>query len=147
MKTLKILIPTDLSKASLFPIEKLTQLFSREQLDVTLLHVINTEDFHTYPLHLTQVKDLEDKIVKSCEDEIEQIREKINASVFKSNAQIVKGQDYKTIADYAKEHKVDFIAMSTHGRSGVSHMFLGSTAEKVVRFAPCPVMTFKTETT
>ena len=50
---------------------------------------------------------------------------------------------YAEILRYAAENDVDLIVMGTHGRSGVSHMLLGSIAERVVRHAPCPVLTVR----
>lgn len=50
---------------------------------------------------------------------------------------------YQEILRYAAEHDVDLIVMGTHGRGGVTHMLLGSIAEKVVRRAPCPVLTVR----
>jgi nucleotide-binding universal stress UspA family protein len=47
------------------------------------------------------------------------------------------------IVRYAKENEIDLIVMGTHGRTGVSHMFLGSVAERIVRNAPCPVLTVR----
>ena len=47
----------------------------------------------------------------------------------------------REIANYANEHKVDLLVIGTHGRSGISRMLIGSVAEKVVRLAPCPVLT------
>ena len=47
------------------------------------------------------------------------------------------------IVDYAKEAGVDLIVMGTHGRGAVSHLLLGSVAERVVRMAPCPVLTVR----
>jgi len=48
-----------------------------------------------------------------------------------------------TIADYAADEKIDLIIMGTHGRGAVAHLLLGSVAEKVVRMAPCPVLTVR----
>ncbi len=45
------------------------------------------------------------------------------------------------IVDYAKQHHIDLIIVGTHGRGAVGHFFLGSVAERVVRTAPCPVLT------
>ena len=45
------------------------------------------------------------------------------------------------IVGYASEHHIDLIVMGTHGRGAVSHLFMGSVAERVVRTAPCPVLT------
>jgi universal stress protein A len=47
------------------------------------------------------------------------------------------------IVRYAQENEIDLIVMGTHGRKGVAHMLLGSVAERVVRTAPCPVLTVK----
>ena len=51
------------------------------------------------------------------------------------------GSPSEEIVRLAKERLVDLIIMGTHGRTGISHFFLGSVAEKVVRWAPCPVLT------
>jgi nucleotide-binding universal stress UspA family protein len=47
------------------------------------------------------------------------------------------------IVDFANEANVDLIVMGTHGRGPVSHLFVGSVAERVVRTAPCPVLTVR----
>lgn len=49
------------------------------------------------------------------------------------------GQPFREIIDVAREQDIDLIILSTHGRTGLSHVFLGSVAEKVVRHATCPV--------
>jgi len=59
---------------------------------------------------------------------------------------VVSGRPADTIADYARTERFDLIVMGTHGRTGLSHALLGSVAERVVRIAPCPVMTVR-ETT
>jgi nucleotide-binding universal stress UspA family protein len=48
-----------------------------------------------------------------------------------------------TIAEYARNTHIDLIIMGTHGRTGVSHLLVGSVAERVVRTAPCPVLTVR----
>jgi nucleotide-binding universal stress UspA family protein len=50
------------------------------------------------------------------------------------------GAPYKNIVEEAASEGVDMIVMATHGRTGVDHFILGSTAEKVVAHAPCPVL-------
>jgi nucleotide-binding universal stress UspA family protein len=47
------------------------------------------------------------------------------------------------IVGYAKEANVDLIVMGTHGRGAVAHLLVGSVAERVVRCAPCPVLTVR----
>ena len=48
-----------------------------------------------------------------------------------------------TIHDFAKEHQIDLIVMATHGHQGISHLLLGSVAEKMVRLSTCPVLTVR----
>jgi nucleotide-binding universal stress UspA family protein len=48
-----------------------------------------------------------------------------------------------TIVDYAKDHEIDIIVMGTHGRGVLAHFVMGSVAERVVRLAPCPVLTVR----
>ena len=47
--------------------------------------------------------------------------------------------------DYVREHDIDLLVIGTHGRSGLMHVLMGSVAEKIVRKAPCPVLTVKPE--
>ncbi|MDA0661093.1 MAG: universal stress protein [Planctomycetota bacterium] len=55
------------------------------------------------------------------------------------------GPPFVEIIKYAQENDIDMIVMSTHGRSGVAHMLLGSVAENVIRSAPCPVLTVQSK--
>ena len=56
---------------------------------------------------------------------------------------VVTGEPADSISDYATTGKFDLIVMGTHGRRGLSHALLGSVAERVVRKAPCPVLTVR----
>jgi nucleotide-binding universal stress UspA family protein len=47
------------------------------------------------------------------------------------------------IVDYAQDHDIDMIVMGTHGRGALAHLVMGSVAERVVRLAPCPVLTIR----
>ena len=54
-----------------------------------------------------------------------------------------EGDPAHAIAEEAEKRGADLIAMGTRGRSGLRHLLMGSTAERVVEFAPCPVMTLR----
>jgi nucleotide-binding universal stress UspA family protein len=56
---------------------------------------------------------------------------------------VVANSPAVAIAAYAREHRVDLIVMGTHGRAAVAHLLMGSVAERVVRTAPCPVLTVR----
>ncbi len=53
------------------------------------------------------------------------------------------GDPVNGVVSYAEDHAVDMVVIATHGRSGLSHVLLGSVAERIVREAPCPVLTIR----
>lgn len=53
------------------------------------------------------------------------------------------GSPHREIVRYAAQHEIDLIVLGTHGRGPLGHMLLGSVAERVVRTAPCPVLTVR----
>jgi len=53
------------------------------------------------------------------------------------------GNPWPSICSYARDNDIDLIVITTHGRTGLSHVLIGSTAERIVQHAPCPVLTVK----
>jgi nucleotide-binding universal stress UspA family protein len=78
-------------------------------------------------------------------------RQRLNATLEEADVRelngrakfLTAGNVAAAIAGYAKDEHIDLIVMGTHGRTGWSHLLLGSVAEKVVRMAPCPVLTVR----
>ena len=70
------------------------------------------------------------------------LREKFGElmSLVEVRQQVELGAAHVNIADLAGREAVDLVIMSTHGRTGLDHMLLGSVTEKVIAHAPCPVM-------
>lgn len=56
---------------------------------------------------------------------------------------IANGNPFEKILDAADDHRIDLIVLATHGRTGVKRLLIGNVAEKVVRYALCPVLTIK----
>jgi len=56
---------------------------------------------------------------------------------------VLIGRPFAEIIKYAQAQSIDLIVIGTHGRGGLSHMLMGSVAEKVVRKSPCPVLTIR----
>jgi universal stress protein A len=56
---------------------------------------------------------------------------------------VLEGSPIVEIVRYARKQDIDLIVLSTHGRSGLDHVIMGSVAENVVRTAPCPVLTVR----
>lgn len=66
-------------------------------------------------------------------------RRELNASA----VTVTSNSPAAAIVDYAKAHTIDLIVLGTNGRGAVAHLFMGSVAERVVRTAPCPVLTVR----
>jgi nucleotide-binding universal stress UspA family protein len=83
----------------------------------------------------------------SLEDAIRERLSKIMANreqlELKPTFLVLSGAPYIEIVGYANDHAIDLIVMGTHGRGPVAHALMGSVAEKVVRNAPCPVLTVR----
>jgi nucleotide-binding universal stress UspA family protein len=56
---------------------------------------------------------------------------------------VSQGAVFVEVVQYARDNAIDLIVIGTHGRTGLTHMLLGSVAERVVRKAPCPVLTVR----
>ncbi len=90
----------------------------------------------------------EEKIIKSFEEEarksLENAAQKVKKNSKNENLNLEtvlrKGLDYIEINKYAEDKGVDLIVIATHGRTGILHTFLGSVAEKVIRYAKRPVL-------
>ena len=63
---------------------------------------------------------------------------------YQARLQLVSGlSEFVEIVRYARENEIDLLVLGTHGRGAIAHMLIGSVAEKVVRKAPCPVLTVR----
>jgi nucleotide-binding universal stress UspA family protein len=78
---------------------------------------------------------------KSAKDELKQIRPTHDGVNFRH--EIRRGDPATEIVKYADENAVDMIVLTTHGRTGLSRLLMGSVAEHVVRKAHCPVLTLR----
>jgi nucleotide-binding universal stress UspA family protein len=62
---------------------------------------------------------------------------------YRARLVVAVGVPFTRIIEYATENAIDLIVMGTHGRGALAHAILGSVAERVVRLAPCPVLTVR----
>lgn len=84
-------------------------------------------------------------IQQQCQIYLSAAVKKLQGSGLKVSSDSAAGKPAETIVDYAVQNQVDLIVMATHGRSGVSRWAFGSTAERVVRSSPVPVMIIRPE--
>lgn len=140
----KVLFSTDFSENSNYASSYAVDLAQKFGARLYILHVIHelidTTGFYVPNISLDQLqKDLE----KGAEEMMEKFcRERLGD--FKEYECInVIGLPHLEILNMAKEKGMDMIVMGTHGRTGIDRVLFGSTAEKVVKKAPCPVLTVR----
>jgi nucleotide-binding universal stress UspA family protein len=140
----RILVPTDFSKHSLNAMKYAAAFADKFKAELYLLHVVQdltlflpdaisgTPPYVPPPEQMmSAVRDSLDRLAK------EQL-DKLTVHRF-----VREGSPFFEIISCAKENNVDLIIMGTHGRGMLAHMLMGSVAEKVVRKAPCPVLTVR----
>ncbi len=142
----KILLPTDFSESSVRTFKHALSLAEKYEAEVILLHVLvlYQEDPHQAMGKFDTLKSFYEESEKRAGKLMEGIISEQMGGHAKLTQKITRGLDAADrILDIAKEEDVDIIFMGTHGHSGFRHFFVGSVTEKVVRFAPCPVMTIR----
>ena len=140
MNTFKhILVPTDFEPASKDALELALTLARTFDATVTLLHVweIPIYPYMDFMLNSTLISDIEDAATKRLGTALTEIQKAFPSA----RSRLMHGMPSGTILDAIKELKPDLVVMGTHGRHGVSHSFLGSVAERIVRSSEVPVLT------
>jgi nucleotide-binding universal stress UspA family protein len=145
IKLKKILYPTDFSESSLEAL-KYAVAFARDfKAHLVLMHVVN-EAIFSEGLSLPRTgapEDLENEMRAEAARQLKTIIPADERATLDWETVILRGMPFLEIIRYATANAVDLIVIGTHGRSGVEHIIFGSTAEKVVRKAPCPVLSVK----
>jgi len=146
----RILVPTDFSEPSDAALEYAATLAGRLGASLHLLHVFEdpylSGGAFAAEMYAPIPADLRDTLLTEAKKQLEDRLAKLAADRFQATADVYTGPTARAIADYAKANDLDLIVMGTHGRGGMAHLLLGSVAERVVRTAPCPVLTVRTAT-
>jgi len=137
----KILVPTDFSESAKYALPFAIDLAEKYRASLHILHVVEPivapVDFawgtYSYP-------DIEKQLSGYVDESLEAILSEQIPTDIKSDSTNLHGKPWREIVAFAKEGEMDIIVMATHGLSGFSHALYGSTAEKVVRKAHCPVL-------
>ena len=138
----KILVPIDFSPASHEAIKFSLPLQKKFGAELHLVHVTADEvpmaSLAAMPIALSETESAAyahihlRRSAKKCGTELET-----------ANIHVLRGQPFEQICRLAREIDIDLIIIPTRGLSGFKHLLLGSTAERVVRYSPCPVLVLK----
>lgn len=133
----KILIPTDGSEYTKAAVRKGLEMAKATGGEVTALYVVDQTSFINFPMDSTIVS-VYTLLEKEGEEALEFVKKEAEALGVKVTTRIEEGSPSRKIVDLSAEH--DLVVMGTLGRTGFSKLLLGSVAERVVRFAKCPVL-------
>ena len=142
----KILCPTDFSENSEHALKYALMLAALSQAELILLHAVepliypqSSELFEPIVDEVALTMKMEAAFQKQLEEQVENLKDQYS----KITGKLVTGNTFLEIIQAARDEQADMIVMGTHGRTGMAHVLIGSVAEKVVREAPCPVLTVK----
>src|SRR5438552_4094730 len=141
----RILIPTDFSKFSQVALNYASAFAEKFAAELYLLHVI--QDLAVFIPDMITVAPppvpTVEQMTKAVQEAFDRLIKDNRLERFPIHRDVREGTPFYEIVRYAKEQNIDLIIMGTHGHTGLTHMLLGSVTEKVVRKAPCPVLTVR----
>jgi nucleotide-binding universal stress UspA family protein len=133
-----ILVPTDFSERSLDALAYAKNLAELTGAKLTLISVVQPL---TLPVPLTTLAVDDDRLLTATKKKLEELvpEHGIGPQMLERTV-VSQGAAWDEIVRAARNLKCDLIVIATHGHTGVAHAFLGSTAERVIRHAHCPVL-------
>ena len=139
-----ILVPIDLGEPSMRALKHAIAIAESYSASLVLLHVVRTPSADDpAALYLPLPETYINAVVSDAQKRLDEVLAPADRERLRAKAIVKVGDPLRQIVEYAQGESVDLIVMGTHGRSGVAHLFLGSVAERVVRTAPCPVLTVR----
>lgn len=140
----KILVATDFSETSEHAVDYALSLARKYGSRLIVVHVINEPvDLRGFYVPHISFESLEREIANSAEKMMDKFCNQKLSGFAAYDKFIMSGIPYEEILRKADEEGVDLIVMGTHGRAGIDHFLFGSTAERVVRKAGCPVLSVR----
>ncbi len=139
-----ILIPTDLSEISRASIPHAIEFAKKFSAKLHLLNVLDENLYADYSFAggLSNPPSYFSNLIEERKQRLKEYSKEISKEV-PVETNLRRGVAACEIIGEAKALKADLIIIASHGRTGLSHLFMGSVAERVVRESPCPVLTVK----
>jgi universal stress protein A len=141
IKIQKILCPVDFSDCSEHALQYAVAFAQAHQAELHVLHVMEPAAYGAEMEGLSA--GVLKEITESAAARLNELTERVRKQCPTVAQHSATGAAFVEIIKQAREQDVDLIVMGTHGRTGLAHVLIGSCAERVVRKAPCPVLTVK----
>ncbi len=136
----RILVPFDFSEYSEKAFTWALAMAERWRARLLLLHVVPQPSYPSMVMGTFNVAEFETGLKVDAEARAKEFLGRTGSKTVQIDARFVIGEPFNDICRIAEEERADLIVMGSHGRTGLSHVLLGSVAERVVRHAPCPVL-------
>ena len=140
-----ILFPTDFSTASQWVAKEAVEFCQIFGAHLHILHVLESEVVVSMYGHaLDSLRDVDDGMKETLDRRLQEFADSLQVpKQVAVTCALRTGHMAETICGYAAANEIDMIIMATQGRSGISHLIMGSVAERVVRTSTIPVLTMK----
>jgi nucleotide-binding universal stress UspA family protein len=133
-----LLLPTDGSQYSTSSTQKAIGIAKVYGARIKVISIVDvTEEFQA------QAPDAVENLVKQAWQYVKAVGRRADEMGVHADHFVREGDSYKVITDMARKEAADMIVMGSHGRTGIKRLFMGSVAEKVIGYAPCPVLVVK----
>ena len=137
----RILVPSDFSEPARKALIYAVEFAKAYEAEIILCHVMEPP---IYPVSISvgavSVPPIGDEMRQHTKEQLELLRTAEIGSKIASRIAVAEGKPFLEIVQLARSEDVDMIIISTHGHTGLKHVLVGSTTEKIVRKAPCPVL-------
>lgn len=140
----RIIVPTDFSSCSEEAWRLAQRLAGMSGAELVLTHVLTEAPlFREGPFIMPKVREVFEAARSFADAALEEWVAKARAEGLSARAALRSGVAYQEIVTLAGDERADLIVIGTHGRGGIDRALLGSVADRVVRLAPCPVLTVR----
>jgi nucleotide-binding universal stress UspA family protein len=140
-----ILLATDFSEPSAAALEYAKSLALKFGGCIHVLHVLEDLAAHawTTEVYVAALPGVHEEMERQARERLDGMFPREERDKYRVRTELRTGSPFVEVVRYARDEKIDLIVMGTHGRGPIAHMLLGSVAERVVRKAPCPVLTVR----
>jgi nucleotide-binding universal stress UspA family protein len=139
LKIKNVLVPIDFSERSLEALETALSLTKQTGAQLHLIHVCAPDYPFTTVMAMPIALPLM-QVAQGVRRHLKGVAKKYGVELRPGNTHAVEGNPFEEICGIASEQKIDLIVATTRGNTGMKHLLLGSTAERIVRYSPCPVL-------